>query len=139
MSARVYTIPKGATVTFHDPSPPPVIQFHKAGKVVGTFDCTDGRWRFVGDCEASAQVFVDAAVKMLNATSASPLPLDPHELVGRAVRNAKPAKDGDTFRWGCVMDVFGTGSTVSKELCTAFGLDPWDIIDDNGRIIGSGR
>lgn len=46
------------------------------------------------------------------------------ELVKRAMRNAKARQAGDSPRWVAVMDTFGTGSTVARNLCVEHGLDP---------------
>lgn len=53
-----------------------------------------------------------------------------HEkLVERAMRNAHPRKSGVSVeRWVAVSDTFATGSTMSVELCHAFGLDPHEQV-----------
>ncbi len=45
-------------------------------------------------------------------------------LVARAVRNAKPNKNGPSPRWVAVMDTFALGSTYAVELCRTHELDP---------------
>lgn len=46
------------------------------------------------------------------------------DLVGRAVRNAKPTKPGKHPRWHAVGDAFALGSTFATQLCQQFGVDP---------------
>jgi len=46
------------------------------------------------------------------------------ELVCRAMRNARPRRYGNSPRWVAVMDTFGTGSTVARNLCLEHRLDP---------------
>jgi hypothetical protein len=45
------------------------------------------------------------------------------ELLGRAVRNARPRYRAHP-RWVGVMEVFALGSTYAQQLCRRFGLDP---------------
>lgn len=52
------------------------------------------------------------------------------DLVRRAVRNAGPHKLIHSPRWGWVKDTFGVGSTKARKLCTIFGLDPDEVIED---------
>lgn len=57
------------------------------------------------------------------------------ELVQRAVRNARPELNHKQPRWVCVMDAFGTGSTVATELCRRFGLNPHEELKPPRRTI----
>jgi hypothetical protein len=53
--------------------------------------------------------------------------VDDHELLGRAVRNARDTtkrKGTPHPRWVAVMHVFLLGSTSAQKLCSRFGLDP---------------
>ena len=45
------------------------------------------------------------------------------ELIQRAIRNAKPFACPEP-RWVMVKRVFGTGSTVSSQICEKYGFDP---------------
>ena len=45
------------------------------------------------------------------------------ELIQRAIQMAKPAFQHQS-RWVMVKRVFGTGSTVSAEICREHGYDP---------------
>ena len=49
-------------------------------------------------------------------------------LVERAIRNAKPRLNGESPRWVAVMDTFATGSTLAKELCKTYDLDPDEMV-----------
>ena len=59
------------------------------------------------------------------------LPLNyTHEnFVKRAMLNAKPHCCGESPRWVAVMDTFATGSTVARDLCDYYGLDPDEKIN----------
>ena len=49
------------------------------------------------------------------------------ELIRRAVSSAgHNGREG--VRWGHVRDVFGLGSTYSKQLCRRFGFDPDELV-----------
>jgi hypothetical protein len=50
------------------------------------------------------------------------------DLVKRAVRNAGRLVTPKRVRWAAVLDVFGTGSTWSMDLCRRFGLDPHERV-----------
>ena len=50
------------------------------------------------------------------------------ELVERAVRNAKPRKAGLHPYWVAIKETFGTGSTVSHEICKRHGIDSDSMI-----------
>jgi hypothetical protein len=47
------------------------------------------------------------------------------ELLRRVVRNARPRKRGRGFtRWIAVMHTFLVGSTLARQLCRRFDIDP---------------
>jgi len=53
------------------------------------------------------------------------------ELLGRAVRTARPAADrkgSKGMRWVGVMSAFSLGSTFAYQLCRRFGLDPDEVV-----------
>ena len=51
------------------------------------------------------------------------------DLVKRAVRNAVPHKTEPSCWFGAIMDTFGVGSTMAREICKAHGLDPDEKVD----------
>lgn len=51
------------------------------------------------------------------------------ELVGRAVRNARPKPGWKRIRWACVTDALGVDPTLSLELCREFGVDPQEEME----------
>lgn len=51
------------------------------------------------------------------------------ELLGRAVRNARPeSRRRRSPRWVAVMDSFSLGSTFAHQLCIRFNLDPDEMV-----------
>lgn len=58
------------------------------------------------------------------------------QLVERAVRNARRCSGGPM--WGAVMEAFGLGSTYAAQLCSRFGVDPYEQPDQR-RHHTSGR
>lgn len=52
-----------------------------------------------------------------------------HDLVKRAVRNAIPHTAGPSERWVAIGDTFAVGSTVAREICKTYGLDPHEYVD----------
>lgn len=49
-------------------------------------------------------------------------------LVERAVRCAEPPEATAMLRWAVIKRTFGVGSTVAKDLCRRFGLNPDEVI-----------
>lgn len=54
------------------------------------------------------------------------------ELVGRAVRNARPSAAGVFPRWSVISDAFSLGSTYAAQLCVLYELDPDELLTRNG-------
>jgi hypothetical protein len=54
--------------------------------------------------------------------------LTAENLVERAVRNARNSYFHDVPRWVAVRDAFGVGSTVARELCGKFNLNPDEML-----------
>ena len=52
-----------------------------------------------------------------------------HELVARAIKNARPKTCGESPRWVAVSDTFALGSTYSSELCRVYGVDPYEMVN----------
>lgn len=60
----------------------------------------------------------------------SAIPYEERELIQRAIRNARPVHHTPKRpRWALVKDIFGTGRTVSRAICTRYGFDPDREID----------
>jgi hypothetical protein len=53
----------------------------------------------------------------------------PMKMIEFAVKEARPRGIGQSPRWVAVREVFGYGSTTSAQLCTYFGLDPYEMLD----------
>lgn len=47
------------------------------------------------------------------------------ELIERALRNARPHRTTPAKLWVAVKDIFAVGSTEAKQLCCAYGMDPY--------------
>jgi hypothetical protein len=66
LKADEYTLPNNGIMSLEQPKPAPKMSFMDAnGNALGVFDYVDGKWTFDGDCDASAQLFVDAVLQKL--------------------------------------------------------------------------
>lgn len=62
---------------------------------------------------------------------------DPNELVGRAVRQARPVgRQNNRARWVIVAEIFCCGSTRARDLCERFGKDPDEVLSGEGILKG---
>lgn len=68
------------------------------------------------------------AIKRINARYEQ---VDDNQLMANAVRSARANRGGKgALHFGAVMDTFGVGSTVAKQLCVRFGYDPYGRVGD---------
>jgi hypothetical protein len=56
------------------------------------------------------------------------------DLLRRVLRGLRNTHAGRPQRWVVVSEVFGLGSTYSRELCRLFDLDPDEVLP-RGRLI----